>query len=71
MENYHQECLYMDASFGDYQVFRFSIFTDFRNFMPGTALHCVKSVRIRSCYGLYFPIYLSVVSPNAGKYGPA
>ena len=37
--------------------------------------HCVKSVRIRSYSGLYFPKfgdtpYLSVLSPNAGKYGP-
>ena len=38
--------------------------------------HCVKSVRIRSYSGPYFPAfglnteYLSVFSQNAGKYGP-
>ena len=38
--------------------------------------HCVKSVRIRSFPGPNFPAfglntpYLSVFSPNAGKYGP-
>ena len=39
--------------------------------------HCVKGVRIWSYCGLYFPAfglhtetYLSVFSPNAGKYGP-
>ena len=41
--------------------------------------HCVKSVRIRSFFGPYFPTFglntkryevsLSVLSPNAGKYG--
>ena len=40
---------------------------------------CAKSVRIRSFSGPYFPafglnrrdtLYLSVFSPNAGKYGP-
>ena len=42
--------------------------------------HCVKSVRIRSFSGLYFPAfgvsirsvslkYLSVFRPNVGKYG--
>ena len=29
-------------------------------------LHCVKSVRIRSYSGPYFPAF----SPDAGKYGP-
>ena len=42
-------------------------------------LHSVKSVQIRSFSGLYFPafrlntkryLYLSVFSPNVGKYGP-
>ena len=39
-------------------------------------LHCVKSVRIQSYSGPYFPAfglnteYLSVSSPNAGKYRP-
>ena len=42
-------------------------------------LHCVKSVHIRSFSGPYFPAfglitkrceYLSVFSPNAGKYAP-
>ena len=41
-------------------------------------LHCVKSVRIWSSSGQYFPAfgmniripYLSVFSLNAGKYGP-
>ena len=42
-------------------------------------VHCVKSVRIRSYPGLYFPAFglntedtkfLSRFSPNAGKYGP-
>ena len=41
-------------------------------------LHCVKSVRIWSSSGPYFPAfglniripYLSVFNPNAGKYGP-
>ena len=41
-------------------------------------LHCVKSVRIRSLSGPYFPAfrlnterqYHSVFSPNAGRYGP-
>ena len=40
------------------------------------AFHCVKSVRIRSFSGPYFPAfglntpYLSVFSPNTGKYRP-
>ena len=45
-------------------------------------IHCVKSVQIRIFSGPYFPAfglnterygdtpYLSVFSPNAGKYGP-
>ena len=39
-------------------------------------LHCMKSDRIRSFSGPYFPAFglntpcLSVFSPNAGKYGP-
>ena len=42
-------------------------------------LYCAKSVCIRSYSGLYFPAfdwiqtdteYLSVISPNAEKYGP-
>ena len=28
--------------------------------------HCVKSVRVPSCSGPYFPVF----SPNAGKHGP-
>ena len=38
--------------------------------------HCVNSVRIRTYSGPYFPAfglntpYLSIFSPNAGKYGP-
>ena len=41
-------------------------------------MHCVKSIRIRSFFGLYFPTFelntkniphLSVFSPNVGKYG--
>ena len=28
--------------------------------------HCVKSVRIRSYSGMYFPVF----SPNVEKYGP-
>ena len=36
--------------------------------------HCVKSVRIRSFSGLYFPVFgpntERCFSPNAGKYGP-
>ena len=33
--------------------------------------HYVKSVRIRSYSGPYFPaLYLSVFIPNVGKYGP-
>ena len=32
--------------------------------------HFVKSARIRSFSGPYFPSNLSVFSPNAGKYGP-
>ena len=35
--------------------------------------HCVKSVRIRSFSGLYFPAfgqYTKIYCPNAGKYGP-
>ena len=41
--------------------------------------HCVKSVRIRSFCGSYFPTfglirrgteYLAIFSPNVGKYGP-
>ena len=40
--------------------------------------HCVKTVRVRSFSSSYFPAfglnterhYLSVFSPNAGKYGP-
>ena len=38
--------------------------------------HCVKSVRIRSFSGLYFPTFglnterYFVLSPNVGKYGP-
>ena len=44
-----------------------------------TTKHCVKGLRIRSFSGPYFPLfgldmerypYLSVFSPNAGKYGP-
>ena len=33
-------------------------------------IHCVKTVRIWSYSGPYFPAYLSVFSPNAGKWGP-
>ena len=38
--------------------------------------HCVKSVRIQSYSGTYFPAFgmnterYGVFSPNAGKYGP-
>ena len=35
--------------------------------------HCVKSVRIRSYSGPYFPAFglnTETFSPNAGKYGP-
>ena len=38
--------------------------------------YCVKSVHIRSYSGPHFPafvlntVYLSVFSPNAGKFGP-
>ena len=35
------------------------------NFL-GAFSHCVKSVRIRSFSGPYFPVF----TPNAGKYGP-
>ena len=37
-------------------------------------LHCVKSVRIRSYSGPYFPAFglnTEYLSPNAGKYEPA
>ena len=37
------------------------------------SIHCVKSVRIGSYSGPYFPAFglnLSVFSPNTGKYGP-
>ena len=37
------------------------------------SFHCVKGVRIRSFSAPYVPafgLYLSVFSPNAGKYGP-
>ena len=47
--------------------------------IPSKSIHCVKSVRIRSYSGPYFPAfglnterysYLSVFSPNVGKCGP-
>ena len=58
---------------------------DFREHRSGALAgndYCVTSVRIRSFYGPYFPgfrlnteirrykKFLSVFSPNAGKYGP-
>ena len=35
-------------------------------YLLSSTCHCVKSVRIRSYFGLYFPVF----NPNAGKYGP-
>ena len=52
---------------------------DFLCFKKAAAasVKCVKSVRIRSYSGVYFPVlglnterYYSVFSPNAGKYEP-
>ena len=49
---------------------------DFRKYTKLRNSHCVKSVQIRSNFwSVFFRIrrdmkYLSVFSPNAGKYGP-
>ena len=65
------------SSFGVYKnYFISSMFTyKFNGFVKFIYIpHCVKSVRIRSFSGPYFTafgltLYLSIFSPNAGKYG--
>ena len=58
------------------QIFVNEFFTTSFCAFNETIGHCVKSVHIRSFSGLYFSAfglnteYLSVFSPNAGKYGP-
>ena len=52
----------------------------FKDFTQNIERYCVESVRVRSYSGPYFPAfglnkdritpYLSLFSPNAGKYGP-
>ena len=61
----------------DPKQYRFTCHSQLQNLdVLLVATHCVKSVRIRSYSGSYFPAfelntpYLSVFSPNAGKYGP-
>ena len=72
-------------SFVDYQAVGFEwdnqlpISMSWRGIKNLNETHSVKSVRIRNYSGLYFPAfglnterysYLSVFSPNVGKYGP-
>ena len=60
----------------------FDVFREYRSGALAGNDHCVTSVRVRSFPGSYFPglglnmeirrytKYLSLFSPNAGKYGP-
>ena len=71
-----------ELSLRNWKVSKFNTFTDtglsLRMFIR-CCQHCIKNVQIQSYSGLYFPAsglnqrdtpYLSVFSPNAGKYRP-
>ena len=55
-KRFHNLCV---GKFSKYLVFLLT----FTNKSPNAHIHCVKSVRIRS-------FFWSVLTPNAGKYGP-
>ena len=82
----HSPCNNSKNSIQRYKYFLFKYSRSFYGWLllrPSSLLRknearCVKSVRIRSFSGPYFPAfgmntktpYFSVFSPNAGKYGP-